>query len=116
MAMHARPVPLDPYSPIPPASQSISVHSSTTSNEEETVRHPSPFVPIRLPIFGIVIWLNDLIVRIISVGGGRGARSGGKTRPIGRARAMSDGVENAEEGIELDAFGKRGGTGSRKVD
>jgi etoposide-induced 2.4 mRNA len=114
MAMHAHPVPLDPYNPLPPASSTSSAHLKA----EEIIRHPSPFIPIRVPIFGIVIWLNDWIVRIISVGGG--GRGGGGARSIGKGRTMSDGFEKAEEGIELDAFagrnGRGGGVGRRKVD
>jgi len=113
MAMHAHPIPLDPYSPLSPVTPTASTMSST----EETIRHPSPFVPIRLPIFAIVIWLNDWIVRVISVGGGKRGGSGGKKG--GRGRGLSDGFERAEEGVELDTFGGRGGRariGRRKVD
>lgn len=113
MAMHAHPVPFDPYSPLSP----VTPTASTTSNAEETIRHPSPFVPIRLPIFAIVIWLNDWLVRIISLGSGNRGGSRGKRR--GRGRGLSDGFERAEEGFELDTFGERGGRGRmgrRKVD
>lgn len=104
MAMHARPMPIDPYSPL------------GSSASERTTRHPSPFIPIRLPIFAVVISLNDWIVRVISVVGG-GGRNRSTGRVPGRGRAMSDGVENAEEGIELDAFGRKaGGLGRRKID
>ncbi|KAF7338425.1 hypothetical protein MVEN_02068300 [Mycena venus] len=80
MAMHARPVPDDPYSPGAP--------------DNEVIRHPSPFIPIRLPIFALVMWLNDWIVRAVSVGSGRG--SGPRT--FKRNRAFSDGTESMEEG------------------
>lgn len=109
MAMHAHPIPLDPYSPLAPV--------TPTGSTEETIRHPSPFVPIRLPIFAIVIWLNDWIVRVISVGGGRQSGSGRKRGE--RGRRSSDGFDRVEEGVELDAFGGRGGRGRigrRKVD
>lgn len=76
MAMHAQPVPRDPYNPAP----------STESTN--TLRFPSPLVPIRMPVFTIVIWLNDLIVRVLSVGGS-GAR---------HQRTTSDTTEQAEEG------------------
>jgi len=119
MAMHAHPIPLDPYNPLPPTFSAASTNHSMMSNTEEMIRHPSPFIPIRLPIFAIVIWLNDWIVRIISIGGKSGS-GGSRTRSIGRGRIMSDGFEKAEEGIELDAFGGRGtggrGIGRRKAD
>ncbi|KAH7889244.1 EI24-domain-containing protein [Phlebopus sp. FC_14] len=85
MAMHSRPVPQDPFNPLP------------SSESKDHVRYPSPFVPIRLPIFAVVIWLNDLIVRILSVGGSAGPR---------HRRASSSASERAEEGagIELNRF------------
>ncbi|KAF7972653.1 hypothetical protein HWV62_17328 [Athelia sp. TMB] len=102
MAMHAHPVPKDPYSP---------------AGTEDIIRHPSPFVPIRLPIFAAVIWLNDWFVRIISVGGGSGARrsTGGAPRAVRQMRRMSEGVENAEEGRELGSVPAARG-GRRKID
>lgn len=112
--MHAHPIPLDPYSPLPPTPSVVSTHS----NVEEMIRHPSPLVPIRLPIFAIVIWLNEWIVRIISVGGGSGGRGGG-VKSIGKGRTISDGFEKAEEGVEPDAFAGRvgrSGIGRRKAD
>ena len=104
MAMRSCPMPIDPYSPL------------GSSVSEETIRHPSPFVPIRLPIFTIVIWLNDWVVRAISIGGG-GGRNRSAGRMPGHGRAMSDGVENAEEGVELCAIDRKtGDSGRRKID
>lgn len=94
MAMHARPVPLDPYNPV-----------STIDAQNETIQHPSPFIPIRIPIFAPVLFINDWIVKVLTVGGGQ---------TVGRNRALSDSTstENAEEGsgaaIELNTLrGKR---------
>ncbi|KAJ7685033.1 etoposide-induced protein 2.4-domain-containing protein [Mycena polygramma] len=81
MAMHARPVPDDPYNP-------------ARSDDNDVIRHPSPFIPIRLPIFALVMWLNDWIVRAVSVGGGSGAGP----RTFKRNRAFSDGTDSVEEG------------------
>ncbi|KAK0459556.1 etoposide-induced protein 2.4-domain-containing protein, partial [Desarmillaria tabescens] len=90
MAMHATPVPVDPYSPV-----SNTTKSRSTSDHTDTIRHPSPFVPIRLPVFAIVLFINDAIVRVLSVGG----------QPTGRSRAFSDATENAEEGtMEMNTF------------
>ncbi|KAF9466335.1 etoposide-induced protein 2.4-domain-containing protein [Collybia nuda] len=81
LATHGRPVPLDPYNPLP-------------QDNSDTPQHPSPFVPIRIPVFGIIMWLNDLIVRILSVGGGPSKRSS-----TSRNRAISDDArENVEDG------------------
>ncbi|KAJ7582839.1 etoposide-induced protein 2.4-domain-containing protein [Mycena floridula] len=80
MALHAKPVPFDPYSP--------------ANSENDVVRHPSPFVPIRLPIFALVMWLNDWIVRFLSVGGK--SRGG----PMRRGISYSDLAESIEDGKE----------------
>ncbi|THH10190.1 hypothetical protein EW145_g1482 [Phellinidium pouzarii] len=94
MAMHARPVPSNPYNPPSYASPNL-----------KTIRYPSPFVPIRLPIFAPVLWINDRIVRLLSVGSGRNrqyvqsSRVAGPASGEGRKRAMSDAtVESVEEG------------------
>ncbi|KAJ3733065.1 etoposide-induced protein 2.4-domain-containing protein, partial [Lentinula guzmanii] len=79
MAMHARPVPTDPYNPV---------------SDTDVVRHPSPFIPIRLPVFAMVMFLNDWIVRILSVGGGS------RTRNTHR-RGISDDTESVEEGERI---------------
>ncbi|GBE82613.1 etoposide-induced protein 2.4-domain-containing protein [Sparassis latifolia] len=83
MAMHARPVPLDPFNPAWPRAH---------GEQEAEIRHPSPFVPIRLPIFAPVLWLNDGIARALSVGGGAGAR---------HRRVSSDSAESVEEGAAV---------------
>lgn len=111
MAMHARPVPSNPYNP----------KSTSPNTSEGTTHYPSPFVPIRLPVFAPVLWINDRVVSLLNVvGGGRvsGSRSlnsnlrssatsmesayGGGTggmSGMGRKRGMSDAtVESVEEG------------------
>jgi len=80
--MDAQPMPKDPYNPLPPSGQGA---------EPDIVRHPSPFVPIRLPIFALVMRLNDAIVWVLSAG------PVGKRAPV-RSRAFSDTAESAEEG------------------
>ncbi|KAF5386782.1 hypothetical protein D9615_001872 [Tricholomella constricta] len=82
LAMVARPVPSDPYNPLPPAPENSDI-----------IRHPSPFVPIRLPIFALVMWLNDTIVRILSVGP--------RKRP-GHGRTLSDTTDAVEEGETME--------------
>lgn len=121
MAMHARPVPQDPYNPVP----------STESTD--TVRFPSPLVPIRMPIFTIVIWLNDLIVRVLSVGGTASTRHGRtpsetteqaeegvgvELRNLGRtaAKGHSPAVRGRRLGDKLPSNGKASGAGRRKRD
>ncbi|GAW02356.1 EI24-domain-containing protein [Lentinula edodes] len=79
MAMHARPVPDDPYNPV---------------SETDVVRHPSPFIPIRLPVFALVMFLNDWIVKILSVGGGS------RTRNVHRRGTSGD--ESVEEGERME--------------
>ncbi|KAK7014995.1 etoposide-induced protein 2.4-domain-containing protein [Favolaschia claudopus] len=86
MAMHAQPVPQDPYGSFPQGS---------SYSGSDSIRHPSPFIPIRLPIFALVMWLNDLIVKAVTVGSGRNAAP----RTFKRNRAFSDGAESMEEGV-----------------
>lgn len=84
MATHARPVPLHPYNP------TFSPPASGPNIKSETVIFPSPFIPIRMPIFALVIWLNDIIVWLLSVGG---------TKPVRRPRGLSESsVISVEEG------------------
>ncbi|KAI6103544.1 hypothetical protein F5141DRAFT_1189857 [Pisolithus sp. B1] len=80
MAMTARPAPQDPYNPL---------------SSSDTVRYLSPLIPLRLPIFAIVIWLNDFVVHILS--------STGTAGQVKRHhRALSHSSENAEEGAGMD--------------
>jgi len=108
MAMHARPVPVDPYNPLPPPTP---IPSSSHEETDTGIRHPSPFIPIRLPIFAVVIGINDAIVRVLNFIGGRpivrhahssnpsmGGGSGPGLGPSGRRRALSDSAESAEDG------------------
>ena len=87
MAMHARPVPIDPYNPMPP--------NKAHPGETEVIRHPSPFVPIRVPIFSIVIWSNDSIVKVLNVIGGRPIV---RHKEAARSRTLSNASEMAEDG------------------
>lgn len=111
MAMHARPVPSDPYNPSPsPAVNAIDINASDTT-DNDTIRHPSPFIPIRLPIFAPVIFINDAVVRVLNFIGGRpivrpqqtdaGSGKGysmSRSANVGRARAFSDPEDSAEDG------------------
>ncbi|KXN82594.1 hypothetical protein AN958_02445, partial [Leucoagaricus sp. SymC.cos] len=54
LATHARPAPINPYNPI-------------GSTDNDMIRHPSPFIPIRLRIFALVMFLNDLVAKILNV-------------------------------------------------
>ncbi|KAG5728360.1 EI24 like protein [Termitomyces sp. T112] len=92
LATVARPVPADPYNPF------------SLSDNSEVVRHPSPFIPIRLPIFALVMWLNDMIVRILSVGPHK--------RP-GHTRSLSDSADIIEEGQPIRLKEKSRATGRR---
>jgi etoposide-induced 2.4 mRNA len=122
MAMRARPVPQDPYNPAP------------SMESTDTVRFPSPLVPIRMPVFAIVIWLNDLIVRVLSISGGAGARHqrtpsetseqaeegvGGALKNISRTgpvRRYSPAVQGKRLGDKLPSNGKTPAVGRRKRD
>lgn len=98
MATHARPVPLHPYNPSftsPTAGQNI---------KSETVLYPSPFIPIRMPIFALVIWLNDMIVWLLSVGGTKPAQR----RPRGLSESSVVSVEEGsfDRNMELKTFNR----------
>lgn len=84
MAIHARPAPIDPYNP----------------TGGDPLRHPSPFIPIRMPVFTPVVWLNDVIIRVISivgyVGGPRSTSTNTRHRRV--PSDSVDSVESAEEG------------------
>ena len=83
MAMHARPIPIDPFNP---------------AGIEDTIRHPSPYIPIRIPVFSVVVWLNDILVRVISLVGAFGGPRPNGPATMTHSRAFSDSVESAEEG------------------
>lgn len=96
MALHARPVPVDPYNP------TVSLPPSMASSTLEDIRHPHPIMPIRLPIFALVLWLNDWVVRLLSLGGSNtinkqllGIQKGANK---GHRRMFSEAVDNMEEG------------------
>ncbi|KAF9566253.1 hypothetical protein CPC08DRAFT_682555 [Agrocybe pediades] len=107
MAMRARPVPDDPYNPMPPATpRPGTMHADNGASS--IIRHPSPFIPIRIPVFAIVVILNDAIVKVLNFIGGR---------PIIRHKAAApskyameeggDAVESVEDGgarMELKTF------------
>lgn len=110
MATRSRPLPADPYNPIP-------------SEGTDVIRHPSPFVPLQLPIFRPVILMNDLIVRVLSVGaGGKRTASpslsstgaGTKFRRKG-AGGFVDGFDNIEEGGDTEAIELHAGAGSQQT-
>lgn len=104
MATHARPVPLDPYHPV--ASTRYSDKNTT-----DTETYPSPFIPIRLPVFAPVLWLNDRIIELLNIvaGGSTGAQ-------IRQERMRSpelDRTESGTQGVEMNALPRRTVAGQR---
>ncbi|KDQ12351.1 hypothetical protein BOTBODRAFT_161933 [Botryobasidium botryosum FD-172 SS1] len=82
MAMSAHPHPIHPYSPIPPRAH------PNPRIQEDVILHPSPFIPIRIPIFAPMIFLNEGLLKIVSiVTGGKG---GGKVRRQSESLAMME--------------------------
>ena len=71
--MHVHPVPLEPY-----------------GQDSGTI------LPIRLPIFAVVMWLNDKIVNIFSIRPSRQAN--GRKYQSGLSKDFSDEVDSIEEG------------------
>ncbi|KAH9174199.1 hypothetical protein EDB89DRAFT_1953699 [Lactarius sanguifluus] len=95
MAVHAHPVPSDPYNPSPRAPSPDSTSSSAP------IKHPSPYIPIRLRVFASVIFINDCIVSVLSLCTGR--RSGTRSRAFSQDQASGTGekMEGGEGGVEL---------------
>ncbi|PFH52432.1 hypothetical protein AMATHDRAFT_140128 [Amanita thiersii Skay4041] len=113
LAMHARPLPIDPYSPA----------SHKGEDDSQTTKHPSPFVPIRLPIFMFIVTLNDTIVKLISIKGSATYRQSTSREESHRARSrlthmmkeqpLSDETESAEEGTQTGFVAASGPVGNK---
>lgn len=95
MAMYSHAVPVHPYNPVPPI---------TKANGDTSYPIPSPFIPIRLPVFKIVIMLNEFVVKLIDIGVG-GKRS--KRSERSRKRSPRGEMEGLEGGTPLDGMGIR---------
>jgi len=78
LAMHAHPVPLEPHS---------SAH---------------PFMPMRLPIFAAVLWLNDKIVNILSIRSSSTSHQSNGHHPLThQVKDLSDEADSIEEGTRV---------------
>ncbi|KAF5358030.1 hypothetical protein D9756_001931 [Leucocoprinus leucothites] len=84
LATHARPAPINPFNP-----------TSTTDND--VIRHPTPFIPIRLRVFAPVVFLNDLVAKFLDT-----VVPATKSSHVSRHRVSSDPSENVEEGIGIE--------------
>ena len=91
MAMHAHPVPHDPYNPSSP----------TSASSGSPVIHPSPYVPIRLRVFAPVIFLNDCIVGVLSFGTRRRPRMHAATLSLDRSGGATGRMEEGESDGEV---------------
>jgi len=100
MAMSAHPHPIQPYSPLPPRPH------PNPRIQEDVVLHPSPFIPIRIPIFAPMIFLNEVLLKIVSVGTG----GSGKARRQSESIAM---MEGAQVRAQTQGAARKGG---RKAD
>ncbi|KAH9063728.1 hypothetical protein EDB83DRAFT_2506478 [Lactarius deliciosus] len=74
MAVHAHPMPSDPYNPSPRAP------SPDPTSSSAPIKHPSPYIPIRLRVFASVIFINDCIVSVLSLCTGRLAATSSRSR------------------------------------
>lgn len=83
IATHARPAPINPFNP-------------ASKTDSDTIRHPSPFIPIRLRVFAPVVFLNDLVAKFLDLLVPPTESSHGSRR---RHRTSSNTSENVEEGI-----------------
>lgn len=91
MAMHARPVPHDPYNPSSP----------TSASSGSPIMHPSPYVPIRLRVFTPVIFLNDCIVGVLSFCTRRRPRMHAATLSLDRSGGATGRMEEGDSDGEV---------------
>jgi etoposide-induced 2.4 mRNA len=98
MAMYAHPKPDNPYQPLPPSEH----------DTNPTAIFPSPFVPIRIPFFAPVIWLNDQVAKLLDIiTGGRRTR-----RPSAAGHQVQ--MEGVEEGVGVSGRAQRAAFRLRK--
>lgn len=93
LAMYAKPTPQQPYSPSPP------VRSNVTG--EEIYPLSSPFIPVRLPIFKLVIWINAWVIRGIDWMTGGGRRSTAPRSATGDGKRWDGEEDLVESGLPL---------------
>jgi etoposide-induced 2.4 mRNA len=119
MATHARPVPLDPYKP-----STNMIRYGEDSSINGPVIYPSPFIPVRLPVFAPVLWLNDRIIGLLNVMGGGTSVSSSIRQERLRSPEL-DVTESGGEIVEMDnlrgevrrpVVGQRFKIGNRKFD
>ncbi|KAG9097816.1 hypothetical protein FRC06_007162 [Ceratobasidium sp. 370] len=98
MAMSAKPKPDNPYQPLPPS-----------EHDTPDPVFPSPFVPIRIPFFAPVIWLNDQVANVLDFSTG-----GRRRRPSAATSVSVSGMEGVEEGVGYRSGPGRPGLRVRK--
>lgn len=98
MAIHARPLPTYPQTPLPPV-------MNYATSEERTLK-PNPLLPVRLPVLTGPVFLNDFLLNLC------GARKGGKKTGIIGEEIGGDGGIPMEEGTSGGWIGIRRGVGS----
>src|SRR5882724_4565205 len=104
-------MPTHPYSPVSPSTALCD--SERQGQASRTVMHPSPFVPIRIPIFDLVIAIDNFVVRLLSVGSTSkvGTQTGmGKGTEKWRLPGDADVASDAEEGNFIENRRRSGTT------
>ncbi|KAF8515882.1 etoposide-induced protein 2.4-domain-containing protein [Gautieria morchelliformis] len=94
-ATNAHPVPKNPYSPVSPIRD-----TGESARNARSILYPSPFIPVRIPVFGLVIAIDNLVVRLLSVGSPSGSRLRTNLRESMEKHQLSgdpDVAANAEE-------------------
>jgi etoposide-induced 2.4 mRNA len=96
-ATSAHPVPKHPYSPV-----SSSQETDGQVQSPRALLYPSPFIPIRIPVFDMVIAIDNFVVRLLSVGSSSGSRIRTTLKESTLERRQLSGdldvAANAEEG------------------
>ncbi|CUA68216.1 Etoposide-induced protein 2,4 homolog [Bos taurus] [Rhizoctonia solani] len=86
MAMYTNPKPDNPYQPIAP----------TEYDPNPAPIFPSPFIPIRIPFFAPVIWLNDQVAKLLDVTTGGRRRRTSSTGPGIQMEGVEEGVGRSQ--------------------
>ncbi|KAJ3568878.1 hypothetical protein NP233_g5427 [Leucocoprinus birnbaumii] len=84
LATHARPTPINPFNP-------------TSQEDSDVIRHPTPFIPIRLRVFAPVVFLNDLVAKVLDI-----VIPPTKSSHVSRSHTSDDPSESVEEGIGIE--------------
>ncbi|KAF9452287.1 hypothetical protein P691DRAFT_661291 [Macrolepiota fuliginosa MF-IS2] len=97
LATHGRPTPFNPYNP-------------TSTTDSDVIRHPSPFIPVRLRVFAPVVFLNNLVAKFLDI-----VVPPTKSTHVNRRNTYSDLSESVEEGTGIELKTMQEGARSQPI-